>query len=130
MISFDEAGVTLRFKDYRRDGAERQQVMTLATDEFIRRFLIHVLPRGVHRIRHYGLLASSTHKEAMALVRRLLGVAAPAEEPEPEEPIDHRPPCPCCGGHMTIIETFERWRQPRAPPSRPLPSGRPCHDPA
>ena len=130
LISFDEAGVTLRFKDYRRDGAERQQVMTLATDEFIRRFLIHVLPRGFHRIRHYGLLASSTHKEAMALVRRLLGVAAPAEEPEPEEPIDHRPPCPCCGGHMTIIETFERWRQPRAPPSRPLPSGRPCHDPA
>jgi hypothetical protein len=130
LISFDEAGVTLRFKDYRRDGAERQQVMTLATDEFIRRFLIHVLPRGFHRIRHYGLLASSTHKDAMALARRLLGVAAPAEEPEPEEPTDHRPPCPCCGGHMTIIETFERWCQPRAPPSRSLPSGTLCHDPA
>ena len=130
LISFDEAGVTLRFKDYRRDGAERQQVMTLATDEFIRRFLIHVLPRGFHRIRHYGLLASSTHKDAMALARRLLGVAAPAEEPEPEEPTDHRPPCPCCGGQMTIIETFERWCQPRAPPSRSLPSGRMCHDPA
>jgi hypothetical protein len=130
LISFDEAGVTLRFKDYRRDGAERQQVMALATDEFIRRFLIHVLPRGFHRIRHYGLLASSTHKEAMALARRLLGVAAPAEESEPEEPIDHRPPCPCCGGHMVIIETFERWRQPRAPPSRSLPAGALCHDPA
>lgn len=130
LISFDEAGVTLRFKDYRRDGAERQQVMTLATDEFIRRFLIHVLPRGFHRIRHYGLLASSTHKEAMALARILLGVAAPAEESEPEEPIDHRPPCPCCGGHMTIIEAFERWRQPRASPSRSLPTGRLCHDPA
>ncbi len=130
LISFDEAGVTLRFKDYRRDGAERQQVMTLATDEFIRRFLIHVLPRGFHRIRHYGLLASSTHKEAMALARRLLGVAAPAEESEPEEPIDHRPPCPCCGGHMVIIETFERWRQPRAPPSRSQPAGTLCHDPA
>lgn len=130
LISFDEAGVTLRFKDYRRDGAERQQVMTLATDEFIRRFLIHVLPRGFHRIRHYGLLASSTHKDAMALARRLLGVAAPAEEPEPEEHTDHRPQCPCCGGHMVITETFERWRQPRAPPSRSQPAGILCHDPA
>ena len=130
LISFDEAGVTLRFKDYRRDAAERQQVMTLATDEFIRRFLIHVLPRGFHRIRHYGLLASSTHKDAMALARRLLGVAAPAEEPEPDEPTDYRPQCPCCGGHMVITETFERWRQPRAPPSRSLPPGRLCHDPA
>lgn len=130
LISFDEAGVTLRFKDYRRDAAERQQVMTLATDEFIRRFLIHVLPRGFHRIRHYGLLASSTHKDAMALARRLLGVAAPAEEPEPDEPTDYRPQCPCCGGHMVITETFERWRQPRAPPSRSLSPGRLCHDPA
>lgn len=68
-------------------------------------------------IRHYGLLASSTHKDAMALARRLLGAAAPIEEPEPEEPLDHRPPCPCCGGHMTIVETFARWCQPRAPPS-------------
>ena len=116
LIAFDETGVTFRYKDYRRDGAERQQVTTLATDEFIRRFLIHVLPRGFHRIRHYGLLASSTHKEAMALARRLLGVAAPIEEPEPDEPPDHRPPCPCCGGHMTIIEDFARWCQPRAPP--------------
>jgi hypothetical protein len=117
LIAFDEGGVTFRYKDYRRDVAERQQVMTLATDEFIRRFLIHVLPRGFHRIRHYGLLASSTHKEAMALARKLLGVAAPVEKPEPEEPADHRPPCPCCGGHMTIIEAFARWCQPRAPPS-------------
>ena len=116
LITFDETGVTFRYKDYRRDGAERQQVMTLATDEFIRRFLIHVLPRGFHRIRHYGLLASSAHKEAMALARRLLGTAAPTVEPEPDEPPDHRPPCPCCGGHMTIIEAFARWYQPRAPP--------------
>ena len=70
LIAFDEGGVTFRYKDYRRAGAERQQVMTLATDEFIRRFLIHVLPRGFHRIRHYGLLASSTHKEAIARRRR------------------------------------------------------------
>jgi hypothetical protein len=114
--------VTFRYKDYRRDGAERQQVMTLATDEFIRRFLVHVLPRGFHRIRHYGLLASSTHKEAMALARRLLGAAAPIEEPEPDEPSDHRLPCPCCGGHMTIVEAFTRWCQPRAPPQSAPPT--------
>lgn len=123
LIAFDETGVTFRYKDYRRDSAERQQVMTLAPDEFIRRFLIHVLPRGFHRIRHYGLLASSTHKEAIALARRLLGVAAPIVEPAPDEPPDHRPPCPCCGGHMTIIETFARWCQPRAPPA-PAPPAR------
>jgi hypothetical protein len=124
LITFDQASVTFRYKDYRRDGAERQQVMMLATDEFIRRFLIHVLPRGFHRIRHYGLLASSTHKDAMALARKLLGVAAPIEELEPDEPPDHRPPCPCCGGHMTIIETFARWCQPRAPPAPASPARR------
>ena len=73
---------------------------------------------------YYGLLASSTHKEAMALARKLLGVAAPIEEPEPEEPPDHRPPCPCCGGHMTIIEAFARSYQPRAPPAPALPARR------
>jgi hypothetical protein len=117
LIAFNETNVTFRYKDYRRDGAERQQVMTLATDEFIRRFLIHVLPRGFHRIRHYGLLASSARKDGLALARKLLGVTAPIAEPEPDEPPDNRPPCPCCGGHMTIIETFARWCQPRAPPS-------------
>ena len=124
LIAFDETGVTFRYKDYRRDGDQRQQVTTLATDEFIRRFLIHVLPRGFHRIRHYGLLASSTHKEAMALARSLLGIAGPIEETdtEPDEPPDHRPPCPCCGGHMTIIEDFARWCQPRAPPQSAPPT--------
>ncbi|KPL68479.1 transposase [Erythrobacter sp. SG61-1L] len=116
LLAFNEAGVTFRYKDYRRGGAERQQVMTLATDEFIRRFLIHVLPRGFHRIRHYGLLSSSARKDRLELARRLLGVAAPVVEPDPEDSPDHRPPCPCCGGHMTIIETFVRWCQPRAPP--------------
>ena len=116
MIRFDGNGVTLRFKDYRRDGPERQSVMTLTTDEFIRRFLTHVLPRGFHRIRHYGLLASSSRKTNLARARALLEVAAPPDEAGLEEPVDLRPPCPCCGGHMVIIETFERWRQPRAPP--------------
>ncbi|WDF70969.1 IS91 family transposase [Novosphingobium sp. KACC 22771] len=125
LIAFNETSATFRYKDYRPDGHQRQQVTTLATDEFIRRFLIHVLPRGFHRIRHYGLLASSTHNEAMALARRLLGVTAPIEETDtkPDEPPDHRPPCPCCGGHMTIIEDFARWCQPRAPP-QPAPPAR------
>jgi len=124
LLAFEKHGLTFCYKDYRRGGTERQQVMSLVTDEFIRRFLIHVLPRGFHRIRHYGLLASSTHKDAMALARKLLGIAAPIEEPEPDEPPDHRPPCPCCGGHMTIIEAFARSYQPRAPPTPALPARR------
>ena len=123
LIAFDMAGVTFRYKDYRRSGPERQQVMTLAADEFIRRFLLHALPHGFHRIRHYGLLASATHKASVALARELLGVATAPEPIEPEEPIDSRPACPCCGGHMVVIETFERWRQPRAPPSDAMPTG-------
>jgi hypothetical protein len=117
LIAFDERGVTLRYKDYRRQGPDRQQVMTLAADEFIRRFLLHVLPRGFHRIRHYGLLASSTRKASLALARQLLDAAPPPAGDTTEEPLDHRQPCPCCGGRMIIIETFERWRQPRPPPS-------------
>lgn len=118
LIAFDKSGVTFRYKDYRRDGADRQQVMTLATDEFLRRFLLHVLPRGFHRIRHYGLLAGSARKASPALARELLNVAAPPDPGNPDEPDDFRPPCPCCGGRMIIIETFERWRQPRGPPDK------------
>jgi putative transposase/transposase-like zinc-binding protein len=116
LIAFDKSGVTFRYKDYRRDGPDRQQVMTLATDEFIRRFLLHVLPRGFHRIRHYGLLAGSARKTSLARARELLNVAAPSEDDNSVEPTDVRPPCSCCGGRMIIIETFERWRQPRGPP--------------
>jgi hypothetical protein len=123
LISFDESGVTFRYKDYRRHGPERQQIMTLAADEFIRRFLLHVLPRGFHRIRHYGLLASSTRKANLELARKLLGATPPPAVDAPAEPTDARPPCPCCGGQMVVIETFERWCQPRAPPA-PAPSNR------
>jgi Putative transposase/Transposase zinc-binding domain len=119
LIAFDESGVTFGYKDYRRDGPERQRVMTLGTDEFIRRFLLHVLPRGFHRIRHYGLLAASSRKTSIALARQLLNVAPPPDDAEAIEPGDVRPPCPCCGGHMIIIEAFERWQRPRAPPSSP-----------
>jgi hypothetical protein len=122
LIRFDEDGVTFRYKDYRRPGAERQQVMTIATDEFIRRFLLHVLPRGFHRIRHYGLLAGSARKASLARARELLNVAAPSDGDTTEEPDDFRPTCPCCGGRMIIIETFERWRQPRGPPDKTTPN--------
>jgi hypothetical protein len=124
LIAFNEAGVTFRYKDYRRDGADRQQVMTLAADEFIRRFLLHVLPRGFHRIRHYGLLAGTARKASLALARELLAVAPPPDDDTPEEPLDPRPPCPCCGGRMVIIEAFARWSQPRAPPHGPTSTGR------
>jgi hypothetical protein len=115
-ISLDEHGVTFRYKDYRRGGAERYRTMTLATDEFIRRFLLHVLPKRFHRIRHYGLLASSTRKSSIARARELLAASPPLQPSESAEPPDPRPPCPCCGGHMVIIATFGRWMQPRAPP--------------
>ena len=117
LIAFDETGVTLRYKDYRCDGPERQRVMTITADEFIRRFLLHVLPRGFHRIRHYGLLAGSARKGSLALARRLLAVAPEPANDNVAESDDYRPPCPCCGGHMIVIETFERWQQPRAPPA-------------
>ena len=117
LIQFDEGGVTFRYKDYRRNGADRQQVMTLAADEFIRRFLIHVLPRGFHRIRHYGLLAGSARKDCLALARELLKVAPAPEDAVIQEPADPQPPCPCCGGTMIIIETFASWCRPRAPPA-------------
>ena len=116
ILAFNGSDVTLRYKDYRKDGADRERIMTIPADEFIRRFLTHVLPRGFHRIRHYGLLAGSSRKASLALARDLLHVAPEPEEPSAQEPVDLRPPCPCCGGHMIIIETFERWRQPRAPP--------------
>lgn len=117
LLRFDEAGVTFRYKDYRRGGADRQQVMTLATDEFIRRFLLHALPKGFHRIRHYGLLASGTRKDNLERARQLLAVAPPPVDDVTSAPQPTLPPCPCCGGHMIIIEIVERRYQPRAPPA-------------
>jgi hypothetical protein len=116
LLALDERGVTFRYKDYRREDAERYRTMTLPADEFIRRFLLHVLPRGFHRIRHYGLLASSGRRDNLSRARELLAAPSPILSDETAEPSDHRPPCPCCGGRMIIIETFERCSQPRAPP--------------
>ena len=123
LISFDETGVTFRYKDYRRDGAERQRTMTLVADEFIRRFLLHVLPQGFHRIRHYGLLASAGRKVNVARARKLLAAPAPSETEELAPEPDPRPPCPCCGGRMVVIEILRRSAQPRAPPFPFQPSG-------
>jgi hypothetical protein len=109
--------------------------MTLATHEFIRRFLIHVLPKGFHRIRHYGLLASAARKANIARARQLLAAPEPATLRDETTsaaavPNDRRPPCPCCGGRMIIVETFERGGGPRATRLRPKPgSGPGRHDP-
>ena len=126
LLRFDEHGVTLRYKDYRRSEPDRQQVMTLSADEFIRRFLLHCLPRGFHRIRHYGLLASGTRNAHLERARLLLALASPTAVEPPAEPPDPRPPCPCCGGTMIIIETIERRYLPRGPPSGVSASGNPA----
>lgn len=131
LIALDQTGVTFRYKDYRRNSADRQQVMTIAADEFIRRFLIHVLPHGFHRIRHYGLLASAARKACLAQARDLLEVApAPDDAGVTQEPADHRPQCPCCGGTMIIIESFAIGCQPRAPPEARPSNRETAHDPA
>ena len=125
LLRLDETGVTFRYKDYRRNGTDRQQTMTISADEFIRRFLLHVLPKGFHRIRHYGLLAGATCKARLAHIRQLLGVAPPVMADVPAEPDEIRPACPCCGGHMVVIETFKRSCRPRAPPHDAAPTGTP-----
>ena len=123
LITLDERGVTFRYKDYRRNGHERHRIMTLAPEEFIRRFLLHVLPKGFHRIRHYGLLASPGCKANIARARELIAAPMPTVDPsaardtdDPRDPPDHRPPCPCCGGRMLIVEVFGRGGAPRGPP--------------
>ncbi len=123
LTRFDEAGVTFGYKDYRRSGTDQKQVMTLTADEFIRRSLLHALPKGFHRIRHYGLLASGTRKDNLERARQLLAVAPPAADAVPVEPTDARQPCPYCGGQMIIIEIIERRYQPRAPPISSASSG-------
>jgi hypothetical protein len=122
LVALDERGVTFRYKDYRRNGQARYRTMTLGADEFIRRFLLHVLPKGFHRIRHYGLLASASCKANIARAKELMAapipeVAAAADTADPDTASDHRPPCPCCGGRMMIVEVFGRGGAPRGPPS-------------
>ncbi len=106
LLGADDRGVTFKVKDYRVEGPGRYTTMTLATHEFIRRFLMHVLPKGLHRIRHYGLLAGGNR----ARMRELLGMAAPAAA----TPEAHTQLCPCCGGRMRIIEVFQPGAMPSA----------------
>jgi hypothetical protein len=126
LIALDERGVTFQFKDYRAKGRCRYKPMTLPVAEFMRRFLLHVLPPGFHRIRHYGLLANATRIENLARARELLAtplsplIAEPgfaSEDAVADAPTANARSCPCCGGPMVIIERFASGHAPRAPPS-------------
>ena len=123
LIAADEKGVTFKVKDYRIEGPGRYKTMTLATGEFIRRFLIHLLPHGFHRIRHYGLFASAGRADNIAQARELLNASKPQCNPTDADTIDESPklahPCPCCGGRMIIVETFARDSPPRYRPAAP-----------
>jgi hypothetical protein len=119
LIAFDKQDVTFRWKDYRIAGRDRYKSMTLATDEFIRRFLIHVLPKGFHRIRHYGLFAKGFCADNIARARELLAIAKPEDEPTAAATDPSKPTCPCCGGRMLVIEVFARGATPRHPPTAP-----------
>jgi Putative transposase len=124
LVKADASGVTFRVKNYRVHGDARYTTMTLAPAEFIRRVLLHVLPKGFHRIRHTGFLASSGKAENIANARTLLAVASPEPAPtiamEQSATVAPARTCPCCGGAIHIIETFERGETPRhrAEPSR------------
>jgi hypothetical protein len=125
LVSLDERGVTFRYKDYRRNRRQRFRTMALMPDEFIRRFLLHVLPKGFHRIRHYGLLASGACKAKIARAEELIPAPLPPINPSAEHGVadaadttaDHRPACPHGGGRMIILESFGRDGESRAPPS-------------
>ncbi len=123
LIALDGSRVTFKWKDYRIEGPDRYKLMTLDTHEFIRRFLMHVLPGGFHRIRYYGLLASAVRADNIARARQMLAVpllpidAIKAIAAKPDEPKSPEHPCPCCGARMIIIETFERGCQPRHRPT-------------
>jgi hypothetical protein len=125
LVALDDKGVIFKLKDYRVDGPERYKLMTLDTHEFIRRFLMHVLPQGFYRIRYYGLFASAVRVDNIARARELLAVpllpidAIKAATTKPDQPKSPEHPCPCCGGRMVIIETFERGRAPRYRPTAP-----------
>ena len=122
LVAWDDTGVTFKWKDYRLEGPDRYKMMTLSVGEFIRRFLMHVLPKRFHRIRHYGLFANGARAENIARARELLKMVAVDSEPTSTNPDDllHSHRCPCCGGRMIIIETFERGNTPRYRPATPM----------
>ena len=123
LVAADDAGVAFRWKDYRIDGPDRWKTMRLDPHEFIRRFLLHVLPRGFHRIRHYGLFANANRAANIAKARALLGAEPPAADPKqqpettPDAPRVAPCPCPRCGARMIVIEVFARGCEPRWRPT-------------
>jgi hypothetical protein len=122
LLAMDEQGITFRWKDYRAQGRTRHKTMTLSPDEFMRRFLLHVLPNGFHRIRHYGLLANAGRRDHLRRVRAWLQVAAVATEPQGTHAVAGNPSalptfvCPDCGAAMIIAELLARKPLIRAPP--------------
>jgi hypothetical protein len=126
LLAFDETGVTFRYKDYRRNGADRYRVMTLDADEFIRRFLLHTLPKGFHRIRHYGLFASAARRDNLARARELLAVPQTMTQEAADSDAAPEPwrRCPCCGGAMIIVEILARTIRRRTPPATAAPPAR------
>jgi hypothetical protein len=120
LVAFDERGVTFRYKDYRIKSHDRWKSMTLSSDEFLRRFLLHVLPRGFHRIRHYGLFANAERSDHLHRARVLLGQPPPTlstAEPRAEKPSAPCPyTCPACGSAMIIVRTLLPQCGARAPP--------------
>ena len=123
LIAMDDRGVTFRWKDYRAHGATRYKTMTLDAQEFMRRFLLHVLPGGFHRIRHYGLIANTGRRDNLARARELLHVV-PVElrDDDAEESIQPTFVCPHCGAAMLIIEVLPREHMIRGPPHRGIAS--------
>ncbi len=114
LVAFEAGRVSFKWKDYRREGQERYGLMTLDGGEFIRRFLLHVLPDGFHRIRHYGLFANGARADNIARARRLLDALPPAPPPAEPDAAPAPKPCPCCGGRLILIEAFERTPPRRA----------------
>lgn len=118
LLNMDDDSVHFRYKNYRAKESKRYGVMSLTHDEFIRRFLLHVLPSGFHRIRHYGLIANTGCKKNLAKVRKLLKVKSPeldAQEPE-NQTQESVFVCPECNGPMVIKEILPSQLIPRAPP--------------
>jgi hypothetical protein len=113
LLDLDETHVSFRWKDYRESGHHKGKVMRLDVGEFMRRFLLHVLPTGFHRIRHYGLFANGHRADKLTLCRRVLDVpSAPThcdndDDNAPTGSSHELPPCPCCAGRMIIIEVFD-----------------------
>src|SRR5438876_501187 len=117
LLAFDERGVTFRWKDYRASGKTRYKAMTLSADEFIRRFLLHVLPMGFHRIRHYGLLANAGRRQHLARARELLQVPlAVTTRQASTTPASAIFVCPHCGAAMRVVQELARAPSIRAPP--------------